>query len=216
MSDIIDINFHADNPFRGISPLRVINAWFDEAGAHEINDPTAMAIATIGADGYPQNRMVLCRGVNRKGVIFYTNIHSDKGQSLRQDPKIAALFHWKSLRRQIRLVGVVTRVDKQANQTYFSSRATVSQLGAWASKQSQPLDCRATLEQRLQIATEKYGDCNPIPCPDFWGGFLIVVEKVEFWCDGKHRLHNRFVLTRNAAHIDLGCVDGWAVQRLYP
>ncbi len=210
------LDFHADNPFQGISPLQVIQTWVQDATVSELNDPTAMAIATIGADGYPQNRMVLCRDITPQGVIFYTNKHSTKGQNLSQNPKISALFHWKTLRRQIRLIGQVSPVNTDSNQKYFSSRATISQLGAWASKQSAPLDSRMTLENRLHHITEKYGNHTPIPCPDFWGGFLIAVEKVEFWCDGAHRLHNRFILTKPTPDTTLKDADKWHVQRLYP
>ena len=211
-----DLDFYADNPFLGVSPLSVLQHWVAEATKCEINDPTAMAIATIGADGYPQNRMVLCRDINPLGVIFYTNKNGAKGQSLQQNPKISALFHWKTLRKQIRLVGQVQTVHTDLNQQYFSSRSTLSQLGAWASRQSAPLDCRQTLDTRLYTVREKFAHTDPIPCPDFWGGFQIIVEKIEFWCEGDHRLHNRFILTRPTPDSTLADVNIWGGQRLYP
>lgn len=212
-----DCDYDADTPFDGVSPLAILDHWLHVANKTEINDPSAMAIATIGADGYPQNRMVLCRGVTEHGIIFYTNKNGDKGQSLAKNDTICALFHWKSMRKQVRFTGHVRMVDTTQNQTYFNQRSPLSQLGAWASAQSQPLDSRTTLIKQVAHMEQKFKGVSPIPCPDFWGGYEIIPEKIEFWCDGKDRLHNRF-LWKKISDTDTAFCDpnAWDIQRLYP
>ncbi len=188
-------------------PHALFQAWVADARASEINDPEAMALATVDASGLPDVRMVLLKGFDERGVVFYTNADSTKGLELAATPKAAVLFHWKSLRRQIRVRGSVSPVSDAEADAYFASRPRASRIGAWASAQSRPLDSRATLEK----AAEDYGAEFPgpdVPRPPYWKGFRIAPVSFEFWKDGAHRLHDRVVFTRSG--------DGWTKQRLYP
>ena len=189
------------------NPFTLFNDWFAEARASEPNDPEAFALATADAEGSPSARMVLLKGHGPDGFIFYTNGDSAKAEQLASNPRAALLFHWKSLRRQVRIEGRVERVpDAQAN-AYFASRARDSQLGAWASDQSRPLDSRATFERRFEEVKRRY-EGEDVPRPPHWGGFRVMPEKIEFWTDRPHRLHERrlFVLDR----------EGWTEGLLYP
>lgn len=188
-------------------PHALFRAWVAEARAGEINDPEAMALATVDESGLPDVRMVLLKGFDERGVVFYTNADSTKGQELAATPKAAILFHWKSLRRQIRVRGSVSPVSDAEADAYFASRPRASRIGAWASAQSRPLDNRATLEK----AADDFGAKFPgpdVPRPPYWKGFRIAPVSFEFWKDGAHRLHDRIVFTRSG--------DGWTKQRLYP
>ena len=173
------------NELENNNPIDTFKQWLNDAQKSEINDPNAMALATIGADGYPQNRMVLLKSASKDGFIFYTNKTSNKAKSIEHNNNVALLFHWKTLRRQVRITGKIETVDTAQNQQHFNQRATISQLGAWASKQSQPLDSRDTLIKRVNEMQEKFKDTNEIPCPDFWGGYMVVPEKIELWIDGE-------------------------------
>lgn len=188
-------------------PHALLAAWAAEARASEINDPEAMALATVDEDGLPDVRMVLLKGFDERGLVFYTNAESAKGRELAATPKAAALFHWKSLRRQIRVRGPVSLVSDAEADAYFASRARASRIGAWASAQSRALDSRATLEQAAARYEAKFpgGD---VPRPPYWKGFRIAPVSFEFWKDGAHRLHDRIVFTRTDG--------GWTKQRLYP
>ncbi|MGO9743264.1 MAG: pyridoxamine 5'-phosphate oxidase [Roseiarcus sp.] len=202
MKSLISANFtEADDPFA------VFDEWFLEAQAKEINDPEAMALATVDADGLPDVRMMLCKGVDAEGVVFYTNRESAKGRQLAATPKAAALFHWKSLRRQARFRGPVTLLDEAAADAYYHSRPRVSQLGAWASQQSRPLESRAALESRVEHFANEFGD-GEISRPAYWRGFRLTPVEIELWKDGAYRLHDRVRFTRAG--------DGWTRQRLYP
>ncbi|MBF0864771.1 MAG: pyridoxamine 5'-phosphate oxidase [Gluconobacter potus] len=205
MSDIPLIDLKAD-------PFALFAAWMSDAEKSEPNDPNAMAVATATPDGRPSVRMLLLKGVDERGFVFYTNLESRKGRELLANPHVALLFHWKSLRRQIRIEGPVEAVSAAEADAYFASRSRMSRLGAIASDQSRPLDDRSTFEERLKAVDEKYGD-GPIPRPANWSGFRVLPEAIEFWQDRPYRLHDRAVWTRDG-NIHDG--NGWNVTRLYP
>jgi pyridoxamine 5'-phosphate oxidase len=188
-------------------PIARFSAWLAEAEASEPNDPNAMALATVDASGQPSVRMVLLKGVRADGFVFYTNQQSRKADDLRTVPRAALLFHWKSLRRQLRVEGAVSPVSDAEADAYFASRARISQLGAWASEQSRPLGSRATLEARLAEVTARF-DGADVPRPPHWSGYRVAPERIEFWQDGAHRLHDREVYERDGG--------GWRTARLFP
>ena len=197
--------------FAGDDPFDIARAWLEEARAPEPNDPNAIALASVDADGLPDVRMVLLKDIDGQGLdgsfIFYTNYDSAKGRQIEASGKAAFVMHWKSLHRQIRVRGTVTREDGLQADAYYDSRALQSRLGAWASRQSQPLDARATLVAEAAKAGLRHG---PRPArPPFWGGYRITPSHLEFWADGAFRLHDRFRWTRDAD-------AGWSVERLYP
>jgi pyridoxamine 5'-phosphate oxidase len=188
-------------------PYALFNSWLTEAGESESNDPNAMSLATVDGEGMPSVRIVLLKDVDARGFVFYTNTESDKGQQLLGHPQAALCFHWKSLRRQVRVWGETSLVTAQEADTYYHSRPRRSQVGAWASQQSRPLDSRATLERKVEELTASFGD-GEIPRPDHWTGFRLVPRRIEFWRDGEFRLHDRMVYSRSDA--------GWITERLYP
>ncbi len=188
-------------------PHTLFDSWLAEAKTSELNDPNAMALATVGADGMPSLRMVLLKGHDARGFAFYTNRDSRKADELARQPKAALLFHWKSLRRQVRIEGPVSLVSDAESDAYFASRSRDSQLGAWASDQSRPLDARATFEARFEAEQARFAG-QDVPRPPHWGGYRIAPERIEFWQDRAHRLHERRLFTRTA--------DGWAEGLLYP
>lgn len=190
-------------------PFGLFAAWFAEAKAAEINDPEAMALATVDPSGLPDVRMVLLKDADARGFVFYTNDESAKGAELSSMPKAALVLHWKSLRRQVRVRGPVERVSAAEADAYFASRSRPSQLGAWASEQSRPLDARATFEARY-AAIEKRFDGKDVPRPAHWGGYRIVPVQIEFWMDRPYRLHDRIRFTRESAGA------AWQKTRLYP
>lgn len=188
-------------------PNALFTTWFAEAEAAEPNDPNAMALATVDADGRPSVRMVLLKDHSPAGFVFYTNLESRKGAALAAHPVAALLFHWKSLRRQVRVEGRVEAVDAAEADAYFASRHPDSRLGAWASDQSRPLADRATFEARFDQMAQRFAD-GPIPRPPHWSGFRVVPDRMEFWLDRAHRLHERRLFTRAG--------DGWTETLLYP
>jgi pyridoxamine 5'-phosphate oxidase len=202
-----DANLNLSNLDACEDPFALFSQWFEEARASEINDPEAMTLATVDADGLPDARMVLCKGVEAGGLVFYTNAESAKGRQIETQPKAAVLFHWKSLRRQARFRGPVSLIDEAAADLYFHSRPRMSQIGAWASQQSRPLESRAALEALAAEYAERFGD-GEIPRPPYWRGFRLEAEEVELWADGLFRLHDRVRFTRGAA--------GWTRRRLFP
>jgi pyridoxamine 5'-phosphate oxidase len=188
-------------------PFALFDAWYAEAKAAEINDPDAMALATATLDGRPSVRMVLLKGHGPEGFTFYTNADSRKGEELAANPQASLLFHWKALRRQVRVEGTVEEVSAQEADAYFGTRSRDSQIGAWASDQSRPLDKRATFEARCEEMTQRF-EGQDVPRPPRWIGFRVTPERIEFWSDRPHRLHERRLFTHTA--------DGWTEGLLYP
>jgi len=190
-------------------PLRLFDAWFADARRAEPGDPDAMALATVDRDGLPNARMVLLKGFDERGFVFYTNHDSQKGRELADRAAAGAVFHWKSLKRQVRLRGPVERVADAEADAYFATRARLSQIGAWASKQSAPLESRLAFEKAVAFATARYA-VGQVPRPPYWGGYRLVPLVVEFWQDRPYRLHDRVEFRRVAPG------DAWIKTRLYP
>ena len=194
---------------KATDPFALFELWLEEARATEINDPEAMTLATVDGDGLPDARMVLCKGADRRGLVFYTNIESAKGRELEGQPRAAALFHWKSLRRQARFRGRVAQVSAAESDAYFASRARGSQIGAWASQQSRPLAARADLEAAVETYERQFGS-GDVPRPDYWRGYRLEPVEIEFWRDRPSRLHERVRFTRS------GPESAWDKRLLYP
>lgn len=194
--------------FGGDDPFEIARRWLTEAEATEMNDPNAIALASVDAEGLPNVRMVLLKEVAADGFIFYTNYDSAKGQELQATGKAGFVMHWKSLRRQVRVRGTVERFEGPEADEYYASRSLKSRLGAWASEQSRPLSGRTALMAEVAKVTARHGT-NP-PRPPFWGGFKITPSEIEFWADGDFRLHDRFVWRRETAH------SNWEIKRLNP
>jgi len=190
-------------------PFALFTDWMADARAAELNDSNAMSVATVDADGLPDVRMVLLKGVDERGFVFYTNEDSQKGQQLKANGAAALCFHWKSLRRQIRVRGAAVPVQGQEADDYFSSRARGSQLGAWSSDQSRPVENRAALEQRVAETEARFG-AGDIPRPDFWYGWRVEPLQIEFWRDRPFRLHDRMVFSRSDKN------QPWTTRRLFP
>jgi pyridoxamine 5'-phosphate oxidase len=190
-------------------PLRLFAAWLGEATAAEPRDPTAMTLATVDADGLPNARMVLLKGVDERGFVFYTNMTSQKGRELDVHPQAALVFHWKSLNRQVRVRGIVERVTEAEADAYFSSRPKQAQIGAWASKQSAPLESRLALEKAVALYAAKYA-LSTVPRPPYWSGYRIMPLHIEFWHERPFRLHDRIEFARDRQSAP------WSKTRLYP
>ena len=193
----------------GADPIALFQTWFAEARAAEPNDPNAMTLATVDADGLPDARMVLLKDVDARGFSFYTNSQSAKGRELAANPRAAILFHWKSLRRQVRLRGPIERVGDAESDAYFATRARSSQIGAWASDQSRPMPDAQALARRVAEFGLKFG-VGAVKRPPHWYGYRLVPLSIEFWRDRPFRLHERLVFSRPAPG------DDWTTQRLYP
>ncbi|MEN8659094.1 pyridoxamine 5'-phosphate oxidase [Marivita sp.] len=194
--------------FAGDDPFEIARRWLSEAEASEINDPNAIALSTVDADGMPNVRMVLLKEIEADAFVFYTNYDSRKGREIQAAGKAAFVLHWKSLHRQIRVRGTVTREEGEKADAYYASRSLKSRLGAWASMQSQPLGSRMELMADVAKVTAKLGP-NP-PRPEFWGGFRIHPTEIEFWADGAFRLHDRFRWVRSDKKVV------WEINRLHP
>lgn len=197
-----------------VDPFLLFEGWFAEAREKEINDPNGMALATCDANGLPNVRMVLLKGLDPpnvpgRGFVFYTNLESAKGRELASNPKAAVVFHWKSLRRQVRARGAVTPVSAEEADAYFATRHRASRIGAWASKQSRPLESRLALEKAVAIETARFG-ISEVPRPPHWSGFRLTPIEIEFWSDRPFRLHDRVVFRRASE------MEPWSKERLYP
>ena len=190
-------------------PLRLLAEWLNDATRSEPADASAMALATVDADGLPNCRMVLLKGVDERGLVFYTNLDSRKGQELADNPRAALVFHWKSSQRQVRVRGMVEPVSEAEADAYFASRARLSQIGAWASKQSAPLESRFALEQACARYTAKFA-LGSVPRPQNWSGYRVIPSSMEFWQDRPFRLHDRFEYRR------AGPDGAWDKTFLYP
>ncbi len=190
-------------------PFSLFRDWFAQAAREELNDPEAMALTTVDAEGFPDARMVLLKEWSEDGFVFYTNAESAKGRQLASNMRAAALFHWKSLRRQVRLRGPVEPTSDAAADAYFTSRPRDSRIGAWASHQSRPLESRFALEKSVALTAAKYA-IGDIPRPPYWRGYVIQPLAMEFWIDRPFRLHDRLRFTRESL------TEPWKKERLYP
>lgn len=190
------------------SPLRQFEHWLEQAVRAGLEDPTAMVLSTIDREGQPWQRIVLLKGLSRGGFVFYTNYGSNKARDIAANPNVGLLFPWNELDRQVIIGGVAEKMSFAESASYFVTRPRESQIAAWASRQSRPLSTRALLEQQVQVLKEKFGK-GDIPVPDFWGGYRVLPQRVEFWQGGEHRLHDRF-LYRNLTGGD------WSIEQLQP
>ena len=188
-------------------PFEIFREWFAEAKIHEPNDPDAMSLATVDNTGLPDVRMVLMKHVDHEGFVFYTNLESAKGRQLAANPQAALLFYWKSLRRQVRVRGLVSMVSEAEADAYWATRARPAQIGGWASDQSRPLPSRLALEKRIAEVGVRFG-LGKVPRPPNWSGFRVAPQVIEFWRDRPFRLHERLVFARSGG--------GWTTHRLYP
>lgn len=188
-------------------PFDLFGSWFELAKESELNDPSAMNLATATPEGRPSSRMVLLKDFDTSGFVFYTNLESNKGNQLKNNSQVALNFHWKSLRKQVRVEGVASPVSDAEADAYFQSRPRGSRIGAWASEQSRPMEGMFVLERRVAEFTAKF-NIGEVPRPAHWSGFRVAPDLIEFWSDGKFRLHERIVY-----HLD---GDSWRTERLFP
>lgn len=200
-TELLETNLHPD-------PVEQFRRWFEEALSADLHEPNAMTIATATRDGRPSARVVLLKGFNERGFVFHTNYEGRKGQELEANPNCALAFYWGELERQVRIEGRATRVPDKESDAYFASRPRGSQLGAWASEQSRPVEDRTELERRLKELEEEY-EGREIPRPSFWGGFRVEPERMEFWQGRENRLHDRLLYSESGG-------GAWKIQRLQP
>ena len=187
-----------DNCFLDLDdPIQLFKVWMDEAQKSEPNDPNALSLATANKENYPSVRMVLLKGFNQNGFVFYTNLNSQKGNELKENPNAAMCFHWKSLLRQIRIKGKVALVSDEIADQYYNTRGYESRIGAWASKQSQELDNRDELINSIKDYKQKYNDQDNVPRPNHWSGWNLSPSSIEFWLDGDSRIHERLKYTKD-------------------
>jgi pyridoxamine 5'-phosphate oxidase len=191
-----------------LDPFRQFQLWLDDAIREKVPEPTAMTLATVGADGRPSARIVLLKGLDSRGFSFFTNYESRKGRELAAAPQGALVFLWAELERQVRIEGRVTRLPRDESESYFRSRPRGHQLGAWVSRQSVPIADHAVLERRLEEFESRFAD-GEVPLPDFWGGYVLAPDRIEFWQGRPNRLHDRFLYSRAED-------GGWTIERLSP
>ena len=190
------------------NPIELFKKWFSKAEENEINDPNAVAVATSDKSNQPNVRMVLLKGLNDQGFVFYTNFNSTKSKELKINQKASMCFHWKSLRRQVRVLGKVEEVTSKEADDYYNSRPYKNRISAWASSQSQPLDKRETFLDKIKEFEKKYPDANNVPRPPYWSGWRLIPNEIEFWVDGEGRIHERLIYKNT---------DGkWSKEILYP
>lgn len=188
--------------------MKQFQVWFEEARNENILEPNAMVLSTIGLDGNPESRTVLLKGLEDEGFIFYTNYKSDKAKEIAANSNVSLLFLWKKMQRQIRISGKVRKISKEKSEAYFHSRPKGSQIGAWVSPQSQVISDKSMLDKRKEELIEKYKDADKLPLPDFWGGYIVVPNKMEFWQGRPNRLHDRL-----RYNLDTG---QWKIDRVAP
>ncbi len=199
-----------DTPDLADDPVAMFRRWFDDTVAAGVHEPNAMVVASVSADGRPSARLVLLKGLDEQGFVFYTNYESRKGREIEANPAVSLLFPWHDLQRQVRVDGVASRVTVEESQAYFSSRPLESQLGAWASPQSEVVRSRSALDERYGGVLARFADADVVPVPPFWGGYRVSPREVEFWQGRKGRMHDRLVYQRESGS------DGWRVERLAP
>ena len=190
------------------NPIELFKKWFSRAEENEINDPNAVAVATSDKSNQPNVRMVLLKGLNDQGFVFYTNFNSTKGKELKINQKASMCFHWKSLRRQVRVLGKVEEVTSKEADDYYNSRPYKNRISAWASSQSQPLDKRETFLDKIKEFEKKYPDSNNVPRPPYWSGWRLIPNEIEFWVDGEGRIHERLIYKNTNGK--------WSKEILYP
>jgi pyridoxamine 5'-phosphate oxidase len=190
------------------NPIDLFKKWFNKAKENEINDPNALALATSGLNNQPNVRMVLLKGISSNGFVFFTNFNSKKGDELKNNQKASMCFHWKSLRRQVRILGSVEKVTDEEADNYFDSRPYKNKIGAWASSQSEVLDKRKIFFDKIQEFEKKFTDSEKVPRPPHWSGWRVLPNEIEFWLDGEGRIHERL------SYTSLG--DKWSKKLLYP
>jgi pyridoxamine 5'-phosphate oxidase len=190
------------------SPISQFESWLEQAVKAGLKDPTAMVLATVDEDGDPWQRIVLLKGLSHGGFVFYTNYGSAKAAAIARNPRVSLLFPWNELDRQVIIGGKVEKMSVAESASYFLTRPRESQIAAWASRQSRPISARALLEKQAQVLREKFGK-GQIPMPDFWGGFRVLPQRIEFWQGGEHRLHDRFLYRRQPG-------DSWTIEQLQP
>ena len=190
------------------NPIELFKKWFSRAEENEINDPNAVAVATSNKSNQPNVRMVLLKGLNDQGFVFYTNFNSTKGKELKINQKASMCFHWKSLRRQVRVLGKVEEVTSKEADDYYNSRPYKNRISAWASSQSQPLDKRETFLNKIKEFEKKYSDENNVPRPPYWSGWRLMPNEIEFWVDGEGRIHERLIYKNTGGK--------WSKEILYP
>ena len=191
-------NFGLNKCFKDLkNPIDLFSEWFNEAKKTEINDPNAVAVATVNEDEVPSVRMVLLKDYNNNGFVFYTNLNSEKSSNIKSNPNVAMCFHWKSLLRQIRISGTATLVSNEVADEYYNSRSYESRIGAWASKQSEELNSRDELINSIAEYKKKYNDKKNVPRPNHWSGWNLLPSSIEFWLDGESRIHERLKYTKD-------------------
>ncbi|HZV69072.1 MAG TPA: pyridoxamine 5'-phosphate oxidase [Saprospiraceae bacterium] len=198
----LDVNDLSSNP------VEQFYQWWNDAVTSEIVEPNAMTLATVDREGQPSARVVLLKGVNMEGFEFYTNYKSQKARDIEANPKVALVFLWKELERQVRIEGVAIKVSREKSEAYFQSRPRGSQIGAMASPQSEIIPDRRLLDEKLIALNREFENTDPIPCPDYWGGYIVIPHMIEFWQGRPDRLHDRFRFSKNES--------GWTIERLAP